>query len=97
LNRFFSLHYLVPFLIAGLALTHLSILHVNGSTNPLGVSSNIDAISFYPYLFVKDVFGLILLLLFFSFFIFFNSNLLGHSDNYIKANALITPVHIVPE
>jgi ubiquinol-cytochrome c reductase cytochrome b subunit len=69
---------------------------VNGSTNPLGINSNIDTISFYPYLYIKDVFGLILLLLFFSFFIFFNSNLLGHADNYIRANSLITPTHIVP-
>jgi ubiquinol-cytochrome c reductase cytochrome b subunit len=84
-------------LIAGLAIGHLSVLHVNGSTNPLGISSNVDTISFYPYLVVKDIFGLILLLLFFSFFIFFNSNVLGHADNYIRANPLVTPVHIVPE
>lgn len=97
LNRFFSLHYLIPFLISGLAIGHLSILHVQGSTNPLGINSNIDTISFYPYFYVKDLFGLILLLIFFSFFIFFNSNLLGHADNYIKANPLVTPTHIVPE
>jgi ubiquinol-cytochrome c reductase cytochrome b subunit len=75
----------------------LSILHVQGSTNPLGINSNIDTISFYPYFYVKDFFGLVLLLFFFSFFVFFNANLLGHADNYIRANPLITPTHIVPE
>jgi quinol-cytochrome oxidoreductase complex cytochrome b subunit len=97
LNRFFSLHYLIPFLIVGLTINHLSVLHINGSTNPLGITSNVDAVSFYPYLFTKDIFGLILLLIFFSIFIFFNPNLLGHADNYIRANSLSTPIHIVPE
>jgi ubiquinol-cytochrome c reductase cytochrome b subunit len=97
LNRFFSLHYLVPFLIVGFVLIHLSLLHSEGSNNPLGLNSNIDLISFYPYFYVKDLFAFLILLFFFSFFLFFFPNSLGHSDNYIMANSLVTPSHIVPE
>ena len=97
LNRFFSLHYLLPFIIAGLVLTHLSILHIIGSTNPLGICSKIDRISFYPYFYVKDLFGFLILILFLSCLVFFNPNLLNHTDNYIKADAIVTPTHIVPE
>ena len=97
LNRFFSLHYLLPFIIAGLVITHISVLHVSGSTNPLGICSRVDRVGFYPYFYIKDLFGFFLLLIFFSFFVFFNSNVLGHSDNYIRANPLVTPSHIVPE
>lgn len=78
-------------------LTHLSILHTNGSTNPLGICSKMDNIAFYPYFYIKDLFGLVLFLFFFSIFIFFSPNYLGHSDNYIRADALVTPTHIVPE
>jgi ubiquinol-cytochrome c reductase cytochrome b subunit len=97
LNRFFSLHYLVPFLIVGLVLIHLSLLHSEGSNNPLGLNTNIDLVSFYPYFYVKDLFAFLILIFFFSFFIFFFPNSLGHSDNYIMANSLVTPSHIVPE
>ena len=97
LNRFFSLHYLMPFLIAGLVLVHLSLLHTTGSNNPLGVNSNLDLIVFYPYFYVKDLFAFLLFTTFFSLFVFFSPNLLGHSDNYIPANPLVTPAHIVPE
>jgi len=97
LNRFFSLHYLMPFLIAGLVIIHLSLLHENGSNNPLGSNSNVDNISFYPYFYVKDLFSFFILALVFSFFVFFYPNILGHSDNYIPANAMSTPAHIVPE
>ena len=97
LNRFFSLHYLVPFLIVGLVLLHLSLLHQNGSNNPLGINSNPDTISFYPYFYVKDLFSFLILVLFFSFFVCFYPNVLGHADNYILANPLVTPSHIVPE
>jgi len=97
LNRFFSLHYLLPFLIAGLALSHISILHINGSTNPLGICSKTDRITFYPYFYVKDLFGFLILISLFTFFIFFYPNALGHSDNYIRADAIVTPTHIVPE
>jgi ubiquinol-cytochrome c reductase cytochrome b subunit len=97
LNRFFSLHYLVPFLIVGLVLLHLSLLHKDGSNNPLGLNSNPDTISFYPYFYVKDLFSFLILVLFFSFFVCFYPNILGHADNYIPANPLVTPAHIVPE
>jgi ubiquinol-cytochrome c reductase cytochrome b/c1 subunit len=97
LNRFFSLHYLLPFLIVGMVGAHLALLHLDGSNNPLGIPANYDKIGFYPYLYIKDLFGFVLLLAFFSFFIFYEPNMMGHPDNYIKANALVTPTHIVPE
>lgn len=97
LNRFFSLHYFLPFTIAGRALVHLILLHQNGSNNPLGVSSIYDRIPFYPYFYVKDLFGVFLFVLFFSFFVIYSPNYLGHPDNYIEANPLVTPAHIVPE
>ena len=97
LNRFFSLHYLMPFVIAGLVIVHLSLLHNDGSNNPLGVGTNVDTVSFYPYFYVKDLFAFFILILLFSFFIVFFPNILGHSDNYIPANPLSTPAHIVPE
>jgi len=97
LNRFFSLHYLLPFLIVGLVVVHLSLLHTVGSNNPLGINKNVDTISFYPYFYVKDLFAFLALVAFFSFFVFFYPNTLGHADNYIPANPLVTPAHIVPE
>ena len=97
LNRFFSLHYLLPFAIAGLALVHLVLLHQNGSTNPLGIESNVDKISFYPYFYVKDLLGFVTLMAIFTFFVYFQPNTLGHPDNYIPANPMVTPAHIVPE
>ena len=97
LNRFFSLHYLLPFLIAGLIIVHLSLLHKDGSSNPIGITQKIDTVPFYPYFFNKDLFSFILFITFFAFFIFFYPNLLGHPDNYIDANPLSTPAHIVPE
>jgi len=97
LNRFFSLHYLLPFLIVGLVIVHLSLLHTVGSNNPLGINKNVDTISFYPYFYVKDLLAFIAFIAFFSFFVFFYPNTLGHADNYIPANPLVTPAHIVPE
>jgi len=97
LNRFFSLHYLLPFLIAGLTIIHLSLLHKEGSNNPLGINTNVDTVSFYPYFYVKDLFSFLIFLFIFSFFIFYYPNILGHPDNYIPANSLVTPPHIVPE
>jgi len=97
LNRFFSLHYLMPFVIAGLVIVHLSLLHANGSNNPLGINKNVDTVSFYPYFYVKDLLAFFILIAFFSFFVFYYPNALGHSDNYIPANPLVTPAHIVPE
>jgi len=97
LNRFFSLHYLMPFVIAGLTIVHLSLLHKDGSNNPLGINTNIETVSFYPYFYVKDLLAFLFLIIFFSFFVFYYPNALGHSDNYILANPLVTPAHIVPE
>jgi len=97
LNRFFSIHYLLPFVIAGLVLVHLSLLHTVGSNNPLGINKNVDSVPFYPYFYVKDLLAFLALVAFFSFFVFFFPNALGHADNYIPANPLVTPAHIVPE
>lgn len=97
LNRFFSLHYLMPFVIAGVTIVHLSLLHKEGSNNPIGINTNMEVIPFYPYFYVKDLLSFLILIIFFSFFLFFFPNALGHSDNYIPANPLVTPPHIVPE
>lgn len=97
LNRFFSLHYLLPFGIAARAGLHLILLHQNGSNNPLGVVSTYDRIPFYPYFYVKDLFGFFIFVLLFSFFVVYAPNYIGHPDNYIEANPLVTPAHIVPE
>ena len=97
LNRFFSLHFLFPFLIAGLSLLHLALLHKDGSNNPLGVDSSVDKIPFYPYFIAKDLFAFFVFILIFSIFVFYFPNTLGHPDNYIPANPLVTPAHIVPE
>jgi ubiquinol-cytochrome c reductase cytochrome b subunit len=97
LNRFFSLHYLLPFVIAGLVITHLVLLHQTGNNNPLGVDTTTDKMPFYPYCYVKDLFVFISFAVFFSFVVYFYPNVLGHSDNYIPANPLVTPAHIVPE
>jgi ubiquinol-cytochrome c reductase cytochrome b subunit len=88
---------LLPFVIAAASLLHLTVLHQDGSGNPLGVDSIIDKVPMYPYFIVKDLLGLVLFTIFFSLFIYFFPNLLGHSDNYIEANPMVTPPHIVPE
>jgi ubiquinol-cytochrome c reductase cytochrome b subunit len=97
LNRFFSLHFLMPFLIAGLVLAHLALLHRDGSNNPLGIESTVDKVSFYPYYYVKDLFGFMVFVVFFSIILFYYPNTLGHPDNYIPADPMSTPAHIVPE
>ena len=97
LNRFFSLHFFLPFVIAGLSLIHIALLHKDGSNNPLGVDSTVDKIPLYPYFIIKDIFSFFIFALFFSVFIFYFPNLLGHPDNYIPADPMQTPPHIVPE
>nr|YP_010394738.1 apocytochrome b [Phytophthora tubulina]DAZ89175.1 TPA_asm: apocytochrome b [Phytophthora tubulina] len=97
LNRFFSLHFTFPFVIVGAVLIHLILLHEVGSNNPLGITLKTENISFYPYFYTKDLFGLMLLFLVFFIFIFYYPNTLGHPDNYIEANPMKTPLHIVPE
>ena len=100
LTRFFTLHYLIPFLIAGLVVLHIWALHVPGNNNPVGIEikkpSN-DTVPFHPYIVIKDAFALLLFLIVFAFFVFYTPNILGHADNYIEANPLVTPAHIVPE
>jgi len=99
LNRFFSLHFTLPFVIAALALVHLVLLHQDGvgSGNPLGVDGTVDRIPFYPYFYVKDRLSFVGLMRVFTTFVFFAPNRLGHADNYIPANPMVTPPHIVPE
>jgi ubiquinol-cytochrome c reductase cytochrome b subunit len=99
LNRFFSLHYLLPFVIAGLVVLHIWALHVPGNNNPTGVNvkSESDTVPFHPYYTVKDGFAIAVFLLLYASFVFYNPNVLGHADNYIEANPLVTPAHIVPE
>ena len=99
LNRFFSLHYLLPFMIAGVVALHVWALHVTGQNNPTGVDpkSKADTLPFTPYATVKDGFAMALFLILFAWFVFYMPNALGHADNYIPANPLVTPAHIVPE
>ncbi len=99
LNRFFSLHYLMPFVIVGVVVLHLWALHTTGSNNPTGVEpkSERDTIPFHPYYTIKDFVGFGAMFLLLAWLIFFEPNLLGHPDNYIPANPMVTPPHIVPE
>ena len=99
LNRFFSLHYLLPFVIFGVVILHIWALHVTGNNNPTGieVKDDKDTISFHPYYTVKDLFAYVVFLLMFCYFIFYNPNILGHPDNYIEADPMLTPAYIVPE
>lgn len=97
MNRFFSFHYILPFIVLAIILLHLTLLHLRGSTNPMGNSSVQDRIDFYPYFFIKDALSLFIALLLYTVIVFFYPNALGHSDNYIMANPLVTPAHIVPE
>ncbi|MDQ0316645.1 cytochrome b [Amorphus orientalis] len=99
LNRFFALHYLLPFMILGVVILHIWALHVPGNNNPTGVSvkSGQDTVPFHPYITVKDMFAMVVFCIFFAWFLFYIPNYLGHADNYIEANPLVTPAHIVPE
>ena len=105
LNRFFSLHYLFPFLIAGLVMVHIWAFHTTGNNNPTGVEvrrgskeeAKKDTVPFWPYYVIKDLFALAIILAVFFAIVGFMPNYLGHPDNYIEANPLATPAHIVPE
>ena len=99
LNRFFSLHYLLPFVIAGVVVLHIWALHVAGQNNPAGVEARTekDTVPFTPFATIKDAFGISCFLLFYAWFIFYMPNYLGDADNYIPANPGVTPPHIVPE
>ncbi|UEM04646.1 cytochrome b N-terminal domain-containing protein [Skermanella rosea] len=99
LNRFFALHYLLPFVLLGVVFLHVAAVHVHGSNNPVGIDIKgpQDSLPFHPYFTIKDTFGLSIFLLVFAGFVFFAPNYMGHPDNYIPANPLVTPAHIVPE
>nr|AFQ62241.1 cytochrome b [Nargus velox] len=97
LNRFFTLHFLMPFMIIALVMIHFLFLHQTGSNNPLGTNSNIDKIPFHPYFTLKDLFGFILMIMILTILTLMNPYLLGDPDNFIPANPLVTPIHIQPE
>ena len=98
LTRFFSFHYLFPFIISGIVILHLLFLHEFKSGNPIGVNTHYsDKIYLSPYFIVKDLLGLIYFLIVYCFMVFYFPNYLGHTDNYIEADPLVTPAHIVPE
>jgi ubiquinol-cytochrome c reductase cytochrome b/c1 subunit len=99
LNRFFSLHYLLPFAIAGVVVLHIWALHVVGQNNPTGIDpkSEKDTVAFTPYATVKDSFLIAVFCIMYAWFVFYVPNYLGHADNYIPANPSVTPTHIVPE
>ncbi|MDE2914360.1 MAG: cytochrome b N-terminal domain-containing protein [Paracoccaceae bacterium] len=105
LTRFFSLHYLLPFVIAGLVIVHIWAFHTTGNNNPTGIEvrreskeiARKDTVPFWPYYVIKDLFALVFILVIFAVFVGFMPNFLGHPDNYIEANPLSTPDHIVPE
>nr|AML26257.1 cytochrome b [Leiodidae sp. BMNH 1274323] len=97
LTRFFTLHFLMPFIIAMMVMIHLLFLHQTGSNNPLGTNSNIDKIPFHPYFTLKDLFGFILMTFLLIYLTLTNPYMLGDPDNFIPANPLVTPIHIQPE
>jgi ubiquinol-cytochrome c reductase cytochrome b subunit len=97
LNRFYTLHFLLPFIIIVLVLLHVIILHKEGSNNPLGIKSKCDNISLYPNYYIKDLSSIILFMFIYLYLVFFIPNYLGHAVNYIEADSLKTPLHIAPE
>ncbi|RYE54781.1 MAG: cytochrome b, partial [Rhizobiaceae bacterium] len=99
LNRFFSLHYLLPFIIAAVVGLHIWALHVPGNNNPIGVEvkASRDTVPFHPYYTMKDLFAIVVFCIPFAYFVYFAPDILGHPDNYIMANSQVTPTHIVPE
>nr|YP_006883809.1 cytochrome b [Chrysomus icterocephalus]AFS65751.1 cytochrome b [Chrysomus icterocephalus] len=97
LTRFFALHFLLPFVIVGLTVVHLTLLHETGSNNPLGIPSDCDKIPFHPYYTIKDILGFVLMLSLLVSLALFSPNLLGDPENFTPANPLVTPPHIKPE
>ncbi|AJU15410.1 cytochrome b (mitochondrion) [Saccharomyces cerevisiae YJM326] len=97
IQRFFALHYLVPFIIAAMVIMHLMALHIHGSSNPLGITGNLDRIPMHSYFIFKDLVTVFLFMLILALFVFYSPNTLGHPDNYIPGNPLVTPASIVPE
>jgi len=97
LHRFFSLHYLLPFVLLALVGVHIILLHENGSNSVLGINHKVDLIPFNPYFIFKDIFSTLLLLFVFNFYAIKHRPAIIDADNYIEANPLVTPAHIVPE
>lgn len=97
LNRFFSLHFVLPFVLAGLAMIHMMTLHTHGSGNPLGIETNVDKLPMHPYFIFKDLVTIVAFFGAIGLVVFFAPNMMGHSDNYIPANPMSTPASIVPE
>lgn len=100
LNRFFSLHYLLPFVIVGVVIFHIWALHTSGSSNPKGIDvkkGSADTIPFHPFYTIKDLFGIGVFIIILGVFVFYYPNFMGHPDNYIPADPMVTPAHIVPE
>lgn len=97
IQRFFALHYLLPFILAALVVMHLIALHVHGSSNPIGITGNLDRIPMHSYFIFKDLVTVFVFIIVFSLFVFFSPNTLGHPDNYIPGNPMVTPPSIVPE
>lgn len=97
LNRFFALHFVLPFIILGVVILHLLFLHQTGSNNPLGVNSNICKVPFHPFYVIKDILGIVIILIRLVFVVMFRPNILGDPENFIPANPLVTPLHIKPE
>lgn len=97
LNRFYSFHFFFPFIIIFLSFIHIVYLHEYGSNNTMGVGSKIESLNFFPSYIIKDLYSMFLLTIFLSYLVFFNPDVLGHPDNFIKANPMVTPTHIVPE
>nr|AFQ62277.1 cytochrome b [Haliplus flavicollis] len=97
LTRFFTIHFLLPFIIIAFVMIHLLFLHQTGSNNPLGLNSNIDKIPFHPYFSFKDIMGFIIIIMLITMLTLLNPYLLGDPDNFIPANPLVTPIHIQPE
>nr|YP_009040595.1 cytochrome b [Dastarcus helophoroides]AHG24989.1 cytochrome b [Dastarcus helophoroides] len=97
LTRFFTFHFLLPFIVSALVMIHLLFLHQTGSNNPLGINSNIDKIPFHPYFSFKDIMGIIMMTMILIILTLMNPYLLGDPDNFIPANPLVTPIHIQPE
>ena len=96
-QRFFALHFLLPLILCGLVFIHIIYLHEEGSSCPLGLETKYSLIPFYPFYFIKDLYGFSVFSLVFSFVIYFHPNMFAESDNFIKANPMVTPPHIVPE
>ena len=99
LNRFFALHYLMPFVLFAMVILHVIAVHISGSGSPIGIDVKTpqDSVTFYPYVVAKDAYAMGVFALVFAFFVFYAPNYLGHPDNYLEANPLSTPAHIVPE